>query len=765
MMRTCLTAALLSAQTSAFIAPTHRPHIRTTTSSTSSSSSSVHAKRKKRDEPSSDESWYDDVGDNASPEEVFWQEMERRRLISQSGVGPSLDNNEGMSPIDMVGKMDDTSKRLVSRSGKGNDSASASSSSSPSSMASAIASQSYTEDDYLGPGSSNAMSMKNPGVTVAEERTAEATLASYAAFAVEDNYLYDDEDEDEMMKSAGLLRNDPSLWQGEDPTLEEEMAELDKQLDEWEREIMGDGVDGSVVGGSSPYFDATLSDEPWDRYGNADPDNDTSFKKELERKMKMIAKNAKELTLDYEDDHPEEAAINAKEEEEEYVTSLSSIAITSPRLENAAVNPKAEAFFKRPPDELQGFDTMWVAAIDEPCTQNLYGIFSNYGIQFADNFGDWEDGTEEDSQRSIEDIASYKARKVFQVTGLPCIASRTSFEVEPIRPEDLVDKNENRVPGPGGKKGKNQSQTKSPRAVTGYRFNDIGEHVDRVVQALLPFSKPTRVTRFRSCVCFYDGEIEIFEYGELDCDIYFSGSARTFIPMSSAINSMLKSCELALDLQYQKWLFSKVNTATGGYFSDAGIKLRDRVLKEAKVLPNDIIDVSSFMDAFVDVDLMDQCGKDLAERFIKVKPSKILTVATTGLVIAIPMAKYLQVPLVYARKQRSVVMADTFDAGYNSKTIGQDRQLLVSKDHIDEEDRVLIVDDFLSSGSSQEALLRIVSEAGATAVGVGVVLEKEYEAGRVSLSGYEVPVESVVRIVSVSEGVIQLHEDVGYAKM
>jgi len=54
------------------------------------------------------------------------------------------------------------------------------------------------------------------------------------------------------------------------------------------------------------------------------------------------------------------------------------------------------------------------------------------------------------------------------------------------------------------------------------------------------------------------------------------------------------------------------------------------------------------------------------------------------------MAKYLQVPLVYARKERSVVMADTFDAGYNSKTIGQDRQLLVSKEHIDEEDRILI---------------------------------------------------------------------------
>ncbi len=110
-------------------------------------------------------------------------------------------------------------------------------------------------------------------------------------------------------------------------------------------------------------------------------------------------------------------------------------------------------------------------------------------------------------------------------------------------------------------------------------------------------------------------------------------------------------------------------------------------------------------------------------------------------------------------------MANTYDAGYNSKTIGQDRQLMVSRDHLDEDDRVLIVDDFLSSGSSQEALLRIIAEAGATAVGVGVLLEKGYEAGRVSLSGFGVPVESVVRIASVKDGVIQLVEEDGYDHM
>ncbi|KAL3791078.1 hypothetical protein HJC23_012063 [Cyclotella cryptica] len=725
---------------------------------------SLSAKKRKNQEGENEDQWYESVDSNASPESVFWDEMERRRLLSTSYEDGMAAGERGVSPIDMVGKVG--VDEAVSKSSR---------SSAVSGVASTIASQSNLSDDFfMGGGSSlnsSAMSTKNPGVTVAEERSAEATLAAYAAFAVSDNFLYNDEEEEEAALRAMGLRNDPKLWEGDDPTIEEENAELERQLDEWEKEIFGDGVDGSVVGGSSPFFDPALSDEPWDRYGQSrtsdDDESMSAFQKNLQRKMAMINKSHRELTLDYDDDHPEEAAAESAKEEEEYVKSLSSIGITSPRLENAAVNPKAEAFFKRAPDERQGYDTMWVSAIDQPCIQNLHGIFMNYGVQFADNFADWELGTEEDGFRSIEDIASFKARKVHQVTGLPCIASRTSFEVEPIRPEDMDKVNEEYAAAVAASGKKNvKPPSKSPRVITGYRFNDVGEHVDHIIQALMPFSEPTRVTRFRSCVCYYDGAMEIFEYGELDCDIYFSGSMRTFIPMSQALNSMLKTLQIALDLQYQKWLTSAVNDATkGGSISNVGIKLRDRVLKEAKVLPNDIIDVSSFMDAYVDVDLMDECGKDLADRFVGSKPNKILTIATTGLVIAIPMAKYLQVPLVYARKQRSVVMADTFEAGYNSKTIGKDRQLLVSKDHIDPEDRVLIVDDFLSSGASQEALLRIIAEAGATPVGVGVLLEKEYDAGRKSLSGFGVKVESIVKIASVRDGVIQLLEEDGYAKM
>jgi hypothetical protein len=533
------------------------------------------AKKRKKDTPEEDEDeWYSPINSNASPDTVFWDEMERRRLLNTSYDDGQPASGNGESPLDMVGKigMDMQDGFIGQRSGM------SSSSSSSSGVASTIASQSmagesnlYTSSNAVG---SSAMSTKNPGVTVAEERSAEATLSNYARYAVSDNYLYDEDDEEEELRAMGI-RNDMSLWEGDDPTLEEENAELERQLDEWEKELFGDGVDGSVVGGNSPFFDPALSDEPWDRYGKSktsdDDENMSAFQKNLQRKMEMVRKSHKELLLDYDDDHPEEAKADSVREEEEYVKSLSSIGITSPRLENAAVNPKAKAFFKRPPDELQGYDTMWVSAIDEPCLENLHGIFMDYGIQFADNFGDWELGSEEDGLRSIEDIASFKARKIHQVTGLPCIASRTSFEVEPIRPEDLEKINEDAAAAliASGKSPKNMKPPmKSPRVVSGYRFNDIGEHVDQIVEALMPFSEPTRVTRFRSCVCYYDGEMEIFEYGELDCDIYFAGSIRTHIPMSQALNSMLKTLQLSLDLQFQKWLTNAVNDGKMNTFVD-----------------------------------------------------------------------------------------------------------------------------------------------------------------------------------------------------
>lgn len=325
------------------------------------------------------------------------------------------------------------------------------------------------------------------------------------------------------------------------------------------------------------------------------------------------------LIEDYEDDLL--AQQKAAEEEEKHLQKLDEIKLYSPRLEKARKSPKAKAFFSRPPNQIEGFDVMWASAIDNACIPNLFGSFRNLGVEFADNFGDWEIGCEEDKFQSIEDIASYKARKVYEITGLPTIASRTSFEIEPAR---VVDKS---TPMNRG--------FQNTRVTSGYRFNDVGDHVDYIVEALKLFSEPTRVTRFRSCFCFYDGEMEIFDYGELDCDIYFCNSMRTYIPMSSGISEIGKTLQLTFGFEFQGWLRKKVREAMKGSDNKVSIKLRDRVLKEAKVLPNDIIDVSAFMDSMVDVNLMDECAAELAKRFEITKPTKILTVATTGEILSI----------------------------------------------------------------------------------------------------------------------------------
>jgi xanthine phosphoribosyltransferase len=498
---------------------------------------------------------------------------------------------------------------------------------------------------------------------------------------------------------------------------------------------------------------------------------------------------------------PEDIKEELQRTEAEFWKRLQSCRIQSRRLERAKASPKAKDYFQRPVDEREGYDTMWISAIDNVCFKSLVGNIRNYGIQFADNFGDFEDGCAQDGLFSIEDVASYKARKVYELTGLPCIASRTSFEIEPIPPQAIS----SLQTSPGATKSAAATGISNPRVLSGYRINDIAMHVDYLCEALRPMSEPTRVTRFISCLCFYDGEMELFEYGVCEVDLHFADSTKTFVPMAQAINNMIETLQLSFGLEYQKFLKKRVEDAlSGGSLGGATLKLRDRVLKDGKVLPNDIIDVSQFMDSQVDVNLMDYCAKELvrrsltdcqpvdttvlcicvarhslsfliasiispyhsiipqASRFVDQKPTKIMTVATTGLVIALPMAKYLQVPVVYARKERNVVMADTYKAAYSSKTVGKNRELLVSKSHVHADDRVLVIDDFLSSGASQEALLRIIYEAGATAVGVGVLLEKVYDSGRQSLSGFNVPIQSLCRVASVQGGVIQLVEEEGF---
>ena len=304
---------------------------------------------------------------------------------------------------------------------------------------------------------------------------------------------------------------------------------------------------------------------------------------------------------------------------------MSKVQIHSRRLEKAKNSAKATKFFQRDPDEREGYDRMWVSAIDNVCFKSLVGNFRNYGVQFADNFGDWQDGCPEDGLFTIEDVASYKARLVHEATGLPCIASRTSFEIEPVPVGSSSTSGISPPPPPGMPgpvaPGANPQTNRAlavayqnPRVTSGYRINDIGMNVEYLCNALRPLSEPTRVTRFKTCLCYYDGELEVFDYGVCDVDIYFATSMRTFISMAQAINEMINTMQLTHGLEFQGFLKQMREQATLGYgggIGKAGRKLRDRVLKDGKVLPNDIIDVSKFMDSQIDVNLMDECAQEL----------------------------------------------------------------------------------------------------------------------------------------------------------
>ena len=333
-------------------------------------------------------------------------------------------------------------------------------------------------------------------IGIKQEKSADATLAEYTAFMVGDNWL----DEELAVLMEG--NDDYEFYQD----VEEQNLAIDKEF----REIKANGSNSDDTAWMT-------SDEPWDYWGQDDNDPDTRSI------LKVEPKESEFLFHEEDDDGEEDSRLEA-----ELMQRISKLRIKSTRLENARNNPKAKTFFARPPDEVEGLDRMWVSAIDNVCFKNLNGVFRDYGIEFADNFGDWQDGCVEDGLFSIEDVASYKARKVYEVTGLPCIASRTSFEIEPVATG---------LNNPGGRITSNVN----PRVASGYRFNDIGNHVDYCIEALKPVSEPTRVTRFRTCLCYYDGEMEVFDYGVLDCDIHFANSVRTFIPVAAAVNELCQT--------------------------------------------------------------------------------------------------------------------------------------------------------------------------------------------------------------------------------
>lgn len=188
--------------------------------------------------------------------------------------------------------------------------------------------------------------------------------------------------------------------------------------------------------------------------------------------------------------------------------------------------------------------------------------------------------------------------------------------------------------------------------------------------------------------------------------------------------------------------------------------LRKRVEEEGQNLGDGILKVDPFINHQVDPVLMDACGQELAKRFESTKPTKVLTAEISGIAPALMTAKYLGVPVVYARKHKPVTMPDTvYLTVAPSHTKGRMVELIVSPEYLANGERVLIVDDFLASGVTIAGLVRLAQTAGATLVGIGALIEKDFEGGRDLLSYLNVPIEALVSISSLDDGQILFAED------
>jgi len=184
--------------------------------------------------------------------------------------------------------------------------------------------------------------------------------------------------------------------------------------------------------------------------------------------------------------------------------------------------------------------------------------------------------------------------------------------------------------------------------------------------------------------------------------------------------------------------------------------LRDRIRREGENLGRGILKIDSFLNHQVDPALMEAAGQDIAARFAADRPTRILTAEVSGIIPAVMAGRALgNLPVVYARKHKPITMREpVFVDSAPSHTKGGEVMLMVSPEFLSAGDRVLIVDDFLASGRTTDALARIVAAAGATLVGIAAVVEKTFEGGREQLAHWNVPIEALATITDMNDGKI-----------
>ena len=180
--------------------------------------------------------------------------------------------------------------------------------------------------------------------------------------------------------------------------------------------------------------------------------------------------------------------------------------------------------------------------------------------------------------------------------------------------------------------------------------------------------------------------------------------------------------------------------------------LEEKIINEGTVLPGHILKVGSFLNHQLDVDFIMEMGKEITHLFENEKITKILTIETSGIPIAVGAAANMHIPVVFAKKHKTGNLSgDVYSTVVHSYTHGTDYTVVVSKEYLNENDNVLIIDDFLANGKALVGLIDILGQAKASVAGCAIAIEKGFQKGGDDLRKKGVRVESLAIIDSMDD--------------
>ena len=189
--------------------------------------------------------------------------------------------------------------------------------------------------------------------------------------------------------------------------------------------------------------------------------------------------------------------------------------------------------------------------------------------------------------------------------------------------------------------------------------------------------------------------------------------------------------------------------------------LEQRIMEDGIVKPGNVLKVDSFLNHQMDVALLDELGREFKRRFAHKNITKVLTIESSGIAIALPVAREFGVPMVFAKKSKSVnIDGDTYVAEVESFTHKNTNRVIVSKKFLNSQDHVLIIDDFLANGCALQGLISIVEDAEATVEGCGIVIEKGFQDGghRIRNLGYHLESIAIVDSMDPDTGSITFRQ-------